>query len=289
MAVLSLVLVGCGGGGSDSGAEADSSGGDGASSDFCTSVRELIDELDGLDEEYSGDDFYGDVGDVYDTLRSAAPEDLADDFDRVIDGFEKIRAWSEDPSSEYPFTDDEDAELEASMNRIDTAVSQDCGIDTGPTEEGGPPDDPAIGLDLVDDAATGDELTIDLDSDDGSGEASLGGDLPDDFPFPLPDVYEVGSSFEFDDSSGTTYSAVLHAPEDAFDAIVTLYEDFLNDDGFEVTTSDFSSGGGRFVVMTGDRSDAQAGITMSTEEVANDAAGNLVFETSVSLTWTPSG
>jgi hypothetical protein len=28
---------------------------------------------------------------------------------------------------------------------------------------------------------------------------------------------------------------------------------------------------------------------MSTEEVANDAAGNLTFETLVSLTWTPVG
>lgn len=288
VAVLAFVLVGCGGGDDDAGG--DSGSGGGGDSDFCTTILQLTEDLAGLDAEYTGDDLYGEVGDAYRTLRDAAPSDLADDLDRVIDGFEKIRIWSEDPTSEYPFTDEEDAALEASMGRIDAAASNDCGIDTGGgSDDDGPPPDPTIELDSLGDAAADDGVTMSLDGDDGSADVSFGGDLPDDFPFALPDVYEVGSSFQFDDASGTTYSAVLQAPEDDFDAIVAFYDDFLNSKGFEVMKSDFSSDDGRFVMMTGERSDALASITMSTEEVANDADGNLTFETSVSLTWTPAG
>lgn len=284
VAVLAFVLFGCGGGDDDAG----SSGG--GNSDFCTTIRQLTDDLAGLDSEYTGDDLYGEVADAYRALRDAAPSDLADDFDRVIDGFDKIRTWSEDPTSEYPFTDEEDAELEASMNRIDALASDDCGIDTeGGSDDDGPPPDPTIELESLDDATSDDGVTMSIDGDDGSVDMSLGGDLPDDFPFAVPDVYEVGSSFQFDDASGTTYSAVLNAPEDDFDAIVAFYDEFLNSEGFEVVKSDFSSDDGRFVMMTGERSDATASITMSTEEVANDADGNLIFETNVSLTWMPAG
>lgn len=282
VAVLAFVLVGCGGG-DDAGS---SGGGD---SDFCATIQQLTDDLAGLDAEYTGDDLYGEVGDAYRKLRDDAPSDLVDDFDRVIEGFDKIRTWSEDPSSDYPFSEEEDAELEASMDRIDAAASEDCGIDTGGgSDDDGPPPEPTIELDSPDDAAADDGVTMSLEGDDGSADMSLGGDLPDDFPFPVPDAYEVGSSFQFDDASGTTYSAVLNAPADDFDAIVALYDDFLNSKGFEVIKSDFSSDDGRFVVMTGERSDAQASISMSTEEIANDADGNLIFETNVSLTWTPS-
>jgi hypothetical protein len=293
IAVLSLGLVGCGGGSSESGddavdgagasenAAASGSGSD-AGSDFCNTVLDLVDELGGVDAEYVGDDFYGEIGDVYARLAADAPDDLSDDFDRVIDGFEKIRDWSEDPTSEYPFSDAEDAELETSMERIDAAIGDDCGIDTGGSEDDGPP------TDAVDEAATDDSITMGLEGDDGSGEVSLGGELPDDFPFPVPDTYEVGSSSEFTDATGTMFIAVLHAPEEDFDAVKTLYEDFLNEEGFEVAKTDMSSDEGKFVFLVGERSDVQASISMSTEEVANDAAGNLIYETNVSLTWTPS-
>ena len=293
IAVLSLGLVGCGGGSSDPGddagddagasedAAASGSGSD-AGSDFCTTVLDLVDELEGVDEEV-GDDFYGDVGDIYARLAADAPNDLSDDFDRVIDGFEKIRDWSEDPTGEYPFSDAEDAELEASMERIDGAVSDDCGIDTGGSEDDGPP------IDSADEAAADDEFSMTLEDGDESLDMTLGDDLPDGFPFPLPDVYEVGSSFEFDDANGTTYSVVLQMPESDFDSVAALYEGFLNDEGFEVAKTDMSSDEGQFVFLVGERSDVQASISMSTQEVANDAAGNLIFETNVSLTWTPSG
>jgi len=288
VAILSLALVGCGGSSSDSGDDADSSGGDGASesggggdSDFCKTILEITDELGGFDAEYEGDDFYGEVSDLYRRVAADAPDDLSDDFDRVIDGFEKIKDW--DPTSEYPFTEAEDAELEASMNRIDAAASQDCGIDLeGGDDSAGEPD---IVLDEIDDGG----VSVTFDAGDESGEVAFGGELPDDFPFPVPDDYEVGSSFQFDDASGTTFNTVLNAPEANFDAVATLYEDFLNAEGFAVEKSDFSSDGARLVFMSGERSDAQVVITMSTEEVANDAAGNLTFETVVSLTWTPIG
>jgi hypothetical protein len=285
IAALSLAMAGCGGGSSDSAG--------GGSSDFCATIEDITDELGGLDEEYAGDDFYGEVSDVYRRLAAAAPDDLSDDFDLVIDGFEKIRDWSEDPSSDYPFSEAEDAELEASMNRIDQAASQDCGIDLEAGDDSA--GEPDIALEQFDeddsppDDTDDDGVSVTFDDGDQSGEVAFGGELPDDFPFPVPDVYEVASSFQFDDATGTTFSTLLTVPEDDFDAVATMYEEFLNADQFEVTKSDFSSGDGSFVVLSGERSDARVDISMSIQEVANDAAGNLTFETLVSLTWTPIG
>lgn len=290
-AVASLVLIGCGGG--DSNDSGDAASGDDASasqnaggSNFCGTVLEITDSLSGLDAEFEGDDFYDDVADAYHTLKDAAPGDLDDDFERVIDGFQAIGEWSEDPTGDYPFSDEEDAELELSMGRIEAVVEQDCGIDTsgGSDDQGAP--DPDIELDALDED---DGVTMTFDDGDQSGEVSFGSDLPDDFPFPLPDVYEVGSSTEFQDAAGMTYSAVIHTPPDDFDAVATMYEDFLNDQGFDVTNQSMGSDTERFVLLDGQRDDATAGIWISIEEVANDADGNLVFETNVSLTWTPAG
>jgi hypothetical protein len=291
VAAVSLALVGCGGGDSDSAGGADRSA-DGGSSDFCATIQDITAELSGLDEEYAGDDFYGEVGDLYRRLEAAAPDDLAGDFDRVIDGFEKIRDWSEDPSSEYPFSEAEDAQLEASMNRIDDAAAQDCGIDLG--AGGDSATEPDIALDEVDEVdedgvASQDGVTVTFDDGDQSGEVAFGGDLPDDFPFPLPDVYEVGSSFQFDDASGTMFSTILTVPEADFDAVATMYEEFLQAEQFEVTKTDLSSGDRQIVIISGERSDARVDVSMSIQEVANDAAGNLTFESLVSLTWEPIG
>jgi len=92
-----------------------------------------------------------------------------------------------------------------------------------------------------------------LTFDDGeqSGEVGFGSELPDDFPLPVPAGFEVGSVFQFDDANGTTFSVVLNGPEQDFDDVATLYEDFLNSEGFEVEKSDISSDGARFAFVSG--------------------------------------
>lgn len=281
-----LVLASCGGGGSSSSSSGDASNSNAASSEvdsgFCMTFQDLTDSIgDTFDESPS----YAEVVNAYRTLAAVAPDDLTQDLNRVIDGFEKIEEWSNDPNADYPFTDAEDAEFEASMGRIDAAATE-CGIDVDPGDEtaaGSDPESAPIGT------SAGEADTMTLDNGEESVEVGLGGDLPADFPFALPDVYEVGTSAQLEDASGKMFTAVLHAPIEDFDMIVAFYEDFLSSKGFEMTKNVMSSGTDQIVVLNGQRDDAVADIWMSTEEIANDDDGNLVDETNVSLTWSPQG
>ncbi|RLE16897.1 MAG: hypothetical protein DRJ28_00550 [Actinobacteria bacterium] len=141
------------------------------------------------------------------------------------------------------------------------------------------------------DLSTGDdgELTLTIEDDEGTAQASFGGDLPADFPFPLPDVYEVGTSMQFDEESGTSYTAVIEVAGDAYDSMKEKYESWLEDEGFTVDTLEMQSNEGNAAFITGEREDVQASVSMSVEEVANDDAGNLTYATFVTLAWMPIG
>ena len=104
-----------------------------------------------------------------------------------------------------------------------------------------------------------------VESEEGDQTFSIGDDLPADFPFPLPDEYEVTTSFEVGDGDQKAFSALLVIPADDFDKVTELYENFLNDEGFEVTKESMSAGDTRFVFLTGDRDDVAAIITLSVE------------------------
>ena len=133
-----------------------------------------------------------------------------------------------------------------------------------------------------------DELTVSFDDESGSGEVTFGGgELPGGFPFPVPDEYEVGSSMVIDQGSGDVFSVTLSAPDTDFDEIAAMYEEFLEDEGFEVNRNLMEGDGGKILFLDGTRSDATAFISMSVEEVGNDDAGNLFHETVISLSWTP--
>ena len=129
-----------------------------------------------------------------------------------------------------------------------------------------------------------------VEGDEGGFSASLGGDLPADFPFPLPDEFEVGSSMEIEDDAGTSYSAVINVAAEEYDAVKAMYEAWLESEGFtveafEVENADDTKG----VFISGERDDVDAFVSISLEEVANDDAGNLIYETAISLTWGPRG
>lgn len=274
VALTALVLAGCGG--DDSGGDADGAGGGG---DFCAVLEDLADDLVAEDFEAATD--------AYQRLADAAPDDLADDLELAVESFEKIGEWAEDPSSEYPFSDDEDIAIQEALDRIDTRATEECGAIVGESADEMDGADEADGAGEMDEAdeADGDDI-IASDGESMLG-GDLGGDLPDDFPFPVPDTYEVASQFWFEDESGMTFTAVLNAPEDDFDAVAELYQSFLEGEGFEVTVTDMSGGDVRMVWLGGERDDVRADVTMSIEEVSNDAAGNVVSETVVSLGWIP--
>ena len=140
----------------------------------------------------------------------------------------------------------------------------------------------------ADDPVTTDEFSLTFEGDDGTATATLGGDIPEGFPLPVPNGASVGSSFGFDDENGTTYSVILSAPESDFEAIADLYEGFLNDEGFEIDRQNVSGGDTNLVMLSGTRSDAEVFISMSLQEVSN-VGDQVVRETAVSLTWTPTG
>lgn len=140
----------------------------------------------------------------------------------------------------------------------------------------------------ADDPTTTDEFTMTFDGDDGTATATLGGDIPEGFPLPVPDGASVGSSFGIEDENGTMYSVVLSAPERDFETIAALYEGFLNDEGFEVDRQNVSGGDTELVMLSGTRSDAEVFISMSLQEVSN-VGDQVVRETAVSLSWAPTG
>ncbi len=135
-----------------------------------------------------------------------------------------------------------------------------------------------------------DEMSMTVNGDEGGFAATLGGDLPAGFPFPLPDKFTVGSSMEIDDEAGTSYSAVINVAAEEYGSMKAMYQSWLEGEGFtvdafEVENADDTKG----VFISGERDDVEAFVSISVEEVANDDAGNLTYETAISLTWSPVG
>lgn len=141
------------------------------------------------------------------------------------------------------------------------------------------------------DISTGDDgsVSLSIEGEDGSGQMSFSEELPADFPLPLPDGYEVGTSFVFEDESGTSYTVVIQIAEDAFDATQEMYEGWLEKEGFEVDTLEMQSTVDKATFITAERDDASVAVSMTVEAVANDDAGNLTYAAVISMSWTPSG
>lgn len=105
-------------------------------------------------------------------------------------------------------------------------------------------------------AESGGEVDIDFDDgdneatiefsdgdDEGSGTMVLGGtELPDGFPIPVPDGYEVSSTSSFTSEGVTRYSAVLLWDPDDSDRVSSFYEDYFSGMA-DINRSEFSSDG----------------------------------------------
>ena len=90
-----------------------------------------------------------------------------------------------------------------------------------------------------------DEATIEFSDgdDEGSGTMTIGGsDLPDGFPIPVPDGFEVSSTSSFSSAEGVQYSAVLIWERGDFDRVSDFYEDYFSGMS-DINRSEFSSEG----------------------------------------------
>ncbi len=141
--------------------------------------------------------------------------------------------------------------------------------------------------DNVDISTSDDGVTVSFENEDASGSASFSDELPADFPFPVPDEYELGASLTFEDDSGTSYSVVLQVSADDFDAMAEMYESWMKNEGFTVETDALGDGTDKLVFITGERDDASVGATISLEAISNDDAGNFVYAAVITLSWDP--
>jgi hypothetical protein len=104
----------------------------------------------------------------------------------------------------------------------------------------------------------GGDVNIDLDEDGGvvsieteEGSIDIGGtEIPDDFLLPIPDQREVlGVVIQTGEYASSTVT--LSFDPDDFDDVAALYEDFFNDQGWEVSRTDSSGDGNRLVILSG--------------------------------------
>ncbi|MCL1598848.1 MAG: hypothetical protein M3094_06670 [Actinomycetia bacterium] len=128
-------------------------------------------------------------------------------------------------------------------------------------------------------------LTMSVEGEDGTQTVSFNEALPDGFPFPVPDTYEVGGAFSYDSDAGTSYSVVIQVSADEFDAMSEMYQSWMESEGFTVDVTEMGSGNEKFALIMGERDDVSAGVSMSLEAVSNDDAGNVTSATVITLSW----
>ena len=114
----------------------------------------------------------------------------------------------------------------------------------------------AIERQIEEEGGSGD-ATVDLDDDGGisieTDEGSIqigGGEIPDDFLLPVPDYKELSGVSTFTGEFAGAMVTLSFDPDD-FEDVADLYEEFFNDQGWEVSRTDTSSGDDRIVIISG--------------------------------------
>jgi len=128
-------------------------------------------------------------------------------------------------------------------------------------------------------------LTMSVEGDDGIDTVSFNEDLPEGFPFPVPDTYEVGGAFTYEGDAGTSYSVVIQVSADQFDAMEEMYQSWMESEGFTVDTTELGDDTSKVALIEGERDDVSAGASLSLEAVSNDDAGNVTYATVITLSW----
>ncbi len=129
-------------------------------------------------------------------------------------------------------------------------------------------------------------FTMSVEGEDGTETVSFNEGIPDGFPFPVPDDYEVGGTFTYESDAGTGYSVVIQTGEAAFDDVKEMYVSWLEGEGFEVSVDEMSGTSGKFAFITAERGDVIAGVSMTIEPVSNEGS-NVVNATVITLSWDP--
>ena len=105
---------------------------------------------------------------------------------------------------------------------------------------------------------SGGNANVDINEDDGSvsietdeGSIQIGGaEIPGDFPLPVPDHAEVISVMSTSGENAGAQVSMTFDPDD-LDDVAALYEDFFNDQGWEVSRTNSDSDGIKIVFISG--------------------------------------
>jgi hypothetical protein len=106
-----------------------------------------------------------------------------------------------------------------------------------------------------------------------------GTDIPEDFPLPIPDYEEVMGVVTQSDDSGAYSSVILSFDPGDLDDVADLYEDFFNDQDWEVSRTNSSSDGSTFTMINGTSEEENASAVIAHEEGEDLATLSLTYAT----------
>ncbi len=124
-----------------------------------------------------------------------------------------------------------------------------------------------------------DSMSMSFESEEGDISMEMGsGDLPDGFPFPIPDGCEVVGSSTWEGPDGTAFQAGLEFSPQEFDAVVSFYESFLEAEGFDITKTVADTETDTTAMLLGEGPQASASVIVTRYE--DGASANLNWGTS---------
>ncbi len=94
-----------------------------------------------------------------------------------------------------------------------------------------------------------DDGSVSIETDEGSMQIG-GGEIPSDFPLPVPEGAEVVSVISTSGETAGSQVSMTFDP-DHFDDVATLYDDFFNEQDWEVSRSNSDSDGIKIVFISG--------------------------------------
>ncbi len=135
----------------------------------------------------------------------------------------------------------------------------------------------AIGGDAdVEISGDGDDVTINIESDEGSLSFGLGADLPDELEVPVPDGGNVMAAGTQNDS---VFASAIY-PGDRYDEIVTFYDSWTEGTGNEWQTQTASIDFGGQTQRSASWSSADNAISISVADCVDTASGSTDFDAS---------
>jgi hypothetical protein len=121
----------------------------------------------------------------------------------------------------------------------------------------------AIERQIEEEGESGD-VNVDLDDDGGisietdEGSFQIGGnEIPDGFLLPIPDYEEISAvSSQTGEFAGAMVTVTFDPDE--FEDVAEMYEDFFNDQGWEISRTDANTGNDRMVIIYGEGDELSA-------------------------------